>query len=442
MAEHLFPQEIIRRKRDGAALSEAEIAFMVRGLTDGSVSEGQVAAFAMAVFFRGMTMDERVALTRAMTQSGTVLTWTDLPGPALDKHSTGGVGDKVSLMLAPIVAACGGCVPMISGRGLGHTGGTLDKLDSIPGYVSTPGLEHFRKVVREVGCAIIGQTADLAPADRRFYAIRDVTATVESIPLITASILSKKLAAGLHALVMDVKFGSGAFMARYEDAQELARSIVVVANGAGLKTAAWLTDMHQVLGHSAGNALEVHEAIEYLTGAHRNARLHAVTVTLSAELLVLGGLAPDLDEGRQRVEAALASGAAAERFERMAVALGGPKDLLTAAHRHLPRAPVIVEVTAGRAGFVVRKDVRAIGVAVMALGGGRRRADDRIDHAVGLTKVCALGDEMALDGVLAVVHARDQAAAEQAAAMIRAAVEIGTQRPVAQPPARERIGGS
>ncbi len=257
MDEIFFPQEIIRRKRHGEALREAEIAFMVRGLTDGSVSEGQIAAFAMAVYFRGMSMDERVALTRAMTRSGTVLDWrnADLAGPVLDKHSTGGVGDKVSLMLAPIVAACGGMVPMISGRGLGHTGGTLDKLDSVPGYTSTPDLDRFRKVVREVGCAIIGQTEDLAPADRRFYAIRDVTATVESIPLITASILSKKLAAGLDALAMDVKFGSGAFMTSYEDAHELARSIVEVANGAGLKTAAWLTDMNQVLGTHRGQCV-------------------------------------------------------------------------------------------------------------------------------------------------------------------------------------------
>lgn len=438
-----FPQEIIRRKRHGEALSEDEIAFMVRGLTDGSVSEGQIAAFAMAVYFRGMSMDERVALTRAMTRSGTVLDWRDagLPGPALDKHSTGGVGDKVSLMLAPIVAACGGAVPMISGRGLGHTGGTLDKLDSIPGYKSTPGLDLFRKVVREAGCAIIGQTEDLAPADRRFYAIRDVTATVESIPLITASILSKKLAAGLDALVMDVKFGSGAFMTGYEEAQELARSIVDVANGAGLKTAAWLTDMNEVLGSTAGNALEVREAVDYLTGARREARLHAVTLTLSAELLVLGGLAPDHDAARARVEEALASGAAAERFARMVAGLGGPADLLTAPARYLPAAPVTLNVTATGTGYVVRQNVRAIGVAVMALGGGRRRADDRIDAAVGLSDICALGDEMAPDRVLAVVHARDRAGAEAAAASIRAAVEIGAQRPAQQMPARERIGG-
>jgi thymidine phosphorylase len=443
MDETFFPQEVIRRKRHGEALSEAEIAFMVRGLTDGSVSEGQIAAFAMAIYFRGMSMDERVALTLAMTRSGTVLDWrhANLPGPALDKHSTGGVGDKVSLMLAPIVAACGGAVPMISGRGLGHTGGTLDKLDSIPGYTSTPDLDRFRKVVRDVGCAIIGQTEDLAPADRRFYAIRDVTATVESIPLITASILSKKLAAGLDALAMDVKFGSGAFMASYEDAHELARSIVEVANGAGLKTAAWLTDMNQVLGTTAGNALEVREAIDYLTGARREARLHAVTTTLSAELLVLGGLARDHQAARGCIEQVLASGAAAERFARMAAALGGPADLMMAPERHLHAAPVTMNVTANRSGYVVRQDVRAIGVAVMALGGGRRRAEDRIDAAVGLSEICAIGDEVAPDRALAVVHARDRSGAEAAAAAIRAAMEIGAQRPAKELPARERIGG-
>src|SRR5262245_16518018 len=315
----MLPQEIIRKKRDGAALSEAEIAFMIDGLTRNTVSEGQVAAFAMAVFFHGMTMPERVALTVAMRNSGTVLDWKglNLPGPVIDKHSTGGIGDKVSLMLAPILSACGGFNPMISGRGLGHTGGTLDKLDSIPGYQSQPDLETFRRVVKDVGCAVIGQTSDLAPADRRLYAIRDVTATVESIGLITASILSKKLAAGLDALVMDVKTGSGAFMAKLEDSRELARSIVDVANGAGLKTAALITDMNQALGRNVGNALEVEEAIDYLTGKARDPRLHEATIALAGELLALGGLAQDAAEGRGKAEASLTSGQAAEIFGRM-----------------------------------------------------------------------------------------------------------------------------
>src|SRR5215203_4904166 len=279
---HFLPQEIIRRKRHGARLDEAEIEAFITGLTTGRVSEGQAAAFAMAVFFRGLSVPERVALTHAMTLSGEVLSW-ELPGPVLDKHSSGGVGDTVSLALAPAVAACGGFVPMISGRGLGHTGGTLDKLDSIPGYASQPDIDAFRRVTREVGCAIIGQTADLAPADKRLYAIRDVTATVESIDLITASILSKKLAAGLQGLVMDVKFGSGAFMSDLDDARALAQSLVLVANGAGLPTSALLTDMNEPLASTAGNAVEVAYAIDYLTGRKREARFHEVTVELSAE---------------------------------------------------------------------------------------------------------------------------------------------------------------
>src|SRR5918995_6981105 len=280
----MLPQEIIRKKRDGGALDDAEIAFFVEGLTAGRITEGQVAAFAMAVFFNGMSRAEAVALTRAMTGSGTRLRWDDLDGPVVDKHSTGGIGDKVSLILAPLMAACGAYVPMISGRGLGHTGGTLDKLDSIRGYDTAPEVDHLRRAVREAGCAIIGQTAELAPADRRLYAIRDVTATVESLPLIVASILSKKLAAGLDALVMDVKVGSGAFLPSLDAARELARTLVEVANGAGLPCRAVLTDMDQCLGHSAGNALEVHEAIDFLTGGCKDPRLQEVTLALSAEL--------------------------------------------------------------------------------------------------------------------------------------------------------------
>jgi thymidine phosphorylase len=309
----MLPQEIIRKKRDGAVLSEAEIAHFIEGLTDGTISEGQAAAFAMAVYFRGMEMAERIALTRAMMQSGEILDWSGdaLGGPVVDKHSTGGVGDKVSLMLGPIAAACGCFVPMISGCGLGHTGGTLDKLDAIPGYQSQPETATFRKVVREVGCAIIGQTARLAPADRRLYAIRDVTATVESIPLITASILSKKLAAGLQGLVMDVKTGNGAFMPTLDSSRELADSIVQVATGAGVTTTALITDMNQVLGHAAGHATEVREAIEYLTGKRREARLDQVTRALAVDMLLVGGLCRSAAEATSRIEAALSSGRAA-----------------------------------------------------------------------------------------------------------------------------------
>ena len=300
MADFL-PQEIIRKKRDGVTLSVAEISAFVNGIAQDQVSEGQIAAFAMAVYFQGMNRDEGVALTCAMRDSGRVLDWKslNLPGPIVDKHSTGGVGDVVSLMLGPMVAACGGFVPMISGRGLGHTGGTLDKLDSIPGYLTNITNEKFQAVVRDVGVAIIGQTADLAPADKRMYATRDVTATVESIPLITASILSKKLAAGLDALVMDVKAGSGAFMPTFEQSDALANNIAAVGNGAGLKTSALITDMNQPLAPSAGNALEVQCAVDYLTGKSRPARLHEVTMALAAELLVVSRLAPDTLAGEQ-----------------------------------------------------------------------------------------------------------------------------------------------
>ena len=311
------------------------------GITDGSMSDAQVAAFAMAVYFRGMTWEECAALTRAMAGSGTVLDWTEagLEGPVLDKHSTGGVGDTVSLILAPLVAACGGVVPMISGRGLGHTGGTLDKLASIPGYEVAPDPARFRAAVRQAGCAIVGPTAELAPADRRLYAIRDVTATVDSVPLITASILAKKLAAGLDALVMDVKVGSGAFAGSLASAQALAESLVTVAADAGLRAVAWLTDMNQVLGHDVGNALEVREAVDFLAGRRREARLHAVTSALAREMLVLGRLAADHGEADGVVERALASGAAAERFARMVVALGRPPISSSARTGTSPRRP-------------------------------------------------------------------------------------------------------
>jgi thymidine phosphorylase len=412
-------QEVIRRKRDGHALSAEEIEWLVAGITDGSVSDAQVGALAMAIVINGMQRDERVALTGAMTRSGEVLTW-DLDRPVLDKHSTGGVGDKVSLLLAPIVAACGGAVPMISGRGLGHTGGTLDKLDSIPGYDTAPGRERFGAAVRAAGCAIIGQTGDLAPADRRLYAIRDATGTVESIPLIVASILSKKLAAGLDALVMDVKVGSGAFLPELEQARELAEAIVEVAVGNGLPTIALLTDMDRVLGRTAGNAVEVREAIDHLTGAVAgDDRLIEVTLALCERLLGLKGLDAD-------PRAALQSGAAAEAFARMVSELGGPADLLERPDAHLPPTPVTVEAHAERDGVVAAVDVRAVGLAIIDLGGGRRREDDAIDHAVGLTEVAEPGERVGPGGrPVALVHARDQDSAERAAHAVSAAFQVG-----------------
>jgi thymidine phosphorylase len=439
-----LPQEIIRAKRDGRPLSEAEIAEFIAGLTSGAVSEGQAAAFAMAVFFRGMTLDERVALTRAMTGSGATIDWREarLSGPILDKHSTGGVGDNVSLMRAPMLAACGAFVPMISGRGLGHTGGTLDKLDSIPGYVSQPDLALFRRVVKEAGCAIIGQTADLAPADRRLYAIRDVTATVESVALITASILSKKLAAGLQGLVMDVKTGSGAFMPTLEASRELAESIATVAGGAGLPTVSLITDMNEPLATAAGNAVEIRNAVDYLTGAKRDPRLHRVTLALGAELLALSGLASDLEAAHAALQSALDSGAAAERFERMVAALGGPKDFLSKAHAALPRASVLVDAMPQAHGFVVAIDVRSIGLAVVELGGGRARASDTIDPSVGLAELQPIGAEVGPEAPLARVHARSGDEAEAAARRLRAAYSLSDAKPTLADPVVARIAGA
>ncbi|WP_026379825.1 thymidine phosphorylase [Afifella pfennigii] len=434
-----LPQELIRKKRDGGALSPEEVAFFVKGLAEETIGEGQVAALAMAVFFNGMEPEETVALTRAMTASGKTLSWDGAAGPVLDKHSSGGVGDNVSLMLAPIVAAAGGVVPMISGRGLGHTGGTLDKLDAIPGYRSQPDLAAFRHAVAEAGCAIIGQTADLAPADKRLYAIRDVTATVESLPLITASILSKKLAAGLDGLVLDVKCGSGAFMARLEEARALAKSLVTVAKGAGLAAAALVTDMDEPLAFAAGNAVEVRNAADFLTGARRDKRLYEVTLALAGEMLCLGKLAPSAAEGERLAAARLEDGTAAERFQKMVSALGGPADFLEKAERHLPAAPIVREVAPQGEGFVCAIDTRALGIAVIGLGGGRRRAEDAIDHAVGLTDIAGIGEAVGKERPLAQIHARDTDAAEAACRAVRAAFRLAEAAPAERPLIMERL---
>jgi thymidine phosphorylase len=425
--------EVIRHKRDGRALAGAEIDAFVGGLGDGSWSDAQCAAMAMAILLRGMDRAETVALTQAMTRSGEVLDWSSagLPGPLLDKHSTGGVGDKVSLLLAPIVAACGGVVPMISGRGLGHTGGTLDKLEALPGYRVDVDTECLRAVLREAGCAIVGASARLAPADRRLYALRDVTATVESLPLITASILSKKCAAGLQALVLDVKVGSGAFVPDLAQAQALALSLVQVARGAGLAASAIVTDMNQVLGSTAGNALEVQEAIATLCGRAADARLLDVTLGLSARLLHLGGLFDTPEAAKAAAQRALASGAAAERFARMVAALGGPADVLRDAR--LPAAPVQRPVPALQAGVVTAIDVRAVGLAVVALGGGRRRNGDMVDPRVGFSAVLGLGAQVAGGDALAVVHAASDDAAAAASAALQAAFTVSA-APAAVPP--------
>jgi thymidine phosphorylase len=427
----ILPQEIIRRKRDKQPLTSEEIGAFIQGITDNTVSEAQIAAFTMAVFLNGMERRECVDLTLSMRDSGRTMEWKslNLPGPILDKHSTGGVGDTVSLMLGPLFAACGGFNPMISGRGLGHTGGTLDKLGTIPGYNPFPSPELLAKTVREAGTAIIGQTGDLAPADKRIYAARDVTATVESIPLITASILSKKLAAGLDTLVMDVKVGSGAFMPTPALSEALARSIVEVGTGAGLNVRALLTDMNQSLAPCAGNALEVRCALDYLTGKRRPARLHEVTLALCAEGLVAGKLASSEAEARAKLERALADGSAADRFARMVRLLGGPSDLIENPDKHLGRAPLVVALKAPRAGRVASFDTRGLGLAVVALGGGRLRSDAVIDPAVGFTEIVELGAEVKAGDPLLMIHARTEEGARVAAEMASRAIGIADRAP-------------
>ncbi|QNQ97109.1 thymidine phosphorylase [Pseudomonas oryzihabitans] len=421
-------QEVIRQKRDGLEVSAADLQRLVRGIADDSLSEGQIAAFAMATLLRGMTAAERTALTLAMRDSGQVLHW-DLPGPVVDKHSTGGVGDLTSLVLAPLLAACGCHVPMISGRGLGHTGGTLDKLESIPGYRIRPGLARFRQVVAEVGCAIVGPDADLAPADRRLYAIRDVTATVESVDLITASILAKKLAAGLDVLVMDVKTGGGAFMAEQEAALRLADSIVEVAEAAGVRTRALVTDMGQPLARSAGNALEVEEAIALLAGEVRSARLWQVIQALAEETLQLAGLADDAIAAERLVLEAWQSGAALARFAAMNLALGGPSDLTKRPWQHLPRAPIVRAVHPVRPGWVQQVDTRALGLLVVELGGGRQRPEDKVDPAVGLADLALPGEWVDENRPLGLIHAGDAHRAARAARQLQAAYVLGEERP-------------
>jgi thymidine phosphorylase len=431
----MLAQEIIRLKRDKSELQRPHIDAFVQGLVDASWSEAQAASMAMAIYLNGMSAAETVALTHAMTRSGDLLDWAaaHLGGPILDKHSTGGVGDKVSLALAPLVAACGGYVPMISGRALGHTGGTLDKLDSIPGYSTSPSTAQLHQAVQSAGCAIVGQTAQLAPADRRLYAVRDVTATVESVPLITASILSKKLAAGLQGLVMDVKTGNGAFAAGREQADTLGRSLSTVARGAGLPTQVWITDMNQVLGRSCGNALEVVEAVDLLRNRNVESRLREITRMLGAEMLLLGKLAGSLEEALTKIDAALDSGHALERMARMVAALGGPTDFTERPEHYLPEAPVRVPVLAERSGWVSRIETRDVGLLLIEMGGGRQQATDVIDPRLGFTGIASIGQRVEAGDVLAHVHARSDADAERARRKLAAIIDIA-QTPVAASP--------
>ena len=428
-ARSLLPQSLIRRKRDGARLDAAELRALARGIAEGQWSDGQVAAFAMAVAFRGMEVAECVAFTEALRDSGQRLCWPGLPGPVLDKHSTGGVGDGVSLVLAPLLAACGAYVPMISGRGLGHTGGTLDKLESLSGYDVNPAPERLRAVLCDVGCAIVGQSADLVPADRRLYALRNVTETVDVPVLMVASILSKKLAGGAQALVLDVKTGSGAQLPDEASARDLADLLLRVASGTGLRVRVALSDMSQVLGRYAGNALELGAALDVLCGRDGDSRLRALSLALAGELLCMGGLATDAADAVARLQRALDTGTAAERFARMVAALGGPRDLLERPAAHLPRAPVQHAVRALRAGYIARLDVRALGMTVVAMGGGRSYPEQVIDHAVGLTEVLGRGATVAAGQPLAIVHARTASEAEAAVRAVQAAIEVGPEAP-------------
>ena len=434
-------KDVIRKKRDGGELGDEEIRLFVEGLADESLPAEQVSALAMAILLNGMTPGETAKLTLGMAHSGTVLEWGDgaCGGPVVDKHSTGGVGDKVSFILAPIVAACGCHVPMISGRGLGHTGGTTDKAEAIPGYDTAPSLAAFRKVVAESGCAIIGQTPELAPADRRLYAIRDVTGTVESVPLITASILSKKIAAGLEGLVMDIKVGNGAFMDDIDKARELARSIIATAAQAGLQTHAVITDMNQVLGTTAGNALEILESIRFLRNEVREARLDAVVMALAAEMLVVAGVENGREAAARRCEEALVSGRAAEHFARMVAALGGPADLLEKPEAYLPVAPVVRPLHAE--GIVGAVDTRAVGNAIIELGGGRSVVGQALDLSVGYSEIARIGTELDSATPLALIHAASEADAEAAAESLLAAVTLGAAAPAEEPVIREILSG-
>lgn len=425
----MLPQEIIRKKRNHQTLSDEEIKFFIQGVSQESISDCQIGALTMAIFLNGLNHRETVTLTKAMRDSGDVLDWSDLDGPVVDKHSTGGVGDKVSLMLAPILACCGVYVPMISGRGLGHTGGTLDKFDSIKGYNTAPSNELFKKTVKEVGCAIIGQTGNLAPADKRIYAIRDVCGTVESIPLITASILSKKLAAGLDCLVMDVKCGNGAFMETKKDSEALAELIVQTANAAGTKTTALLTDMNQVLGHNVGNALEMQEAVDYLKGINQEKRLHEVTMSLCAELLVTAKRAKTLKEAEEKLTKVLSSGQALEKFQEMVSALGGPKDFISKTEKYLPQAKIIRPIYAKEAGYVNKINTRAVGLALIGLKGGRTTPTQKLDYATGFKDFCQIGDYLDSKTPLAFVCAQDEASFAQAQAELRAAVKLSATEP-------------
>lgn len=425
----MLPQEIIRKKRDGHSLTEREIKEFIQGVVDGRIVDAQTAALTMAIFLKGMSDDEKSIFTLAMRDSGDVLHWEGFDGPIVDKHSSGGVGDKISLMLAPMLAACGAYCPMISGRGLGHTGGTLDKFDSIPSYQTSPSNELFYQTVKQVGCAIIGQTGNLAPADKKIYAIRDVCGTVESIDLITASILSKKLAAGLQYLVMDLKCGNGAFMDSLDKAETLATSIVNVANKAGTKTTAVLTDMNQVLGHNVGNALEVAEAVSFLKGENIDPRTHQITLELCSELLQASSLASSKDEAIAKLQQTIDNGSALEKFAAMVSSLGGPKDFCDRPWHYLPKAQIIRPVFAKQSGYVCAMNTRNIGLSIILLKGGRTTPEQKLDYATGYSDFCQIGDWVDDKTPLAIIHAQTEDDYLKAAAELSCNISISDKKP-------------
>lgn len=424
----LLPAELIKAKRDGQELDAESIRDFVNGIASGQVSDAQIGAFTMAVHFQHMSMAEQSNLTLAMRDSGRCMQWSDLDGPILDKHSTGGVGDLVSLVLAPMLAACGAYIPMISGRGLGHTGGTLDKLESIPGFDVHPSDEVFEQTVRQSGMAFIGQDSRLVPADGRIYSVRDVTATIDSVPLIVASILSKKLAEGLDALVLDIKTGNGAFMRERNRARDLAANLIAVAVEAGLPCRALITDMNQPLARNSGNSLEVLEAIEYLTGGRRQQRLDDVVMALGVEMLLLGGLASKPKAAQKLLNDTLTTGQAAEHFSRMISMQGGPHDLLENPNEYLVPAPVVRDLLAECTGYIEFTDTRAIGLSIVGLGGGRRMASDKIDHRVGLSRFRLTGEAVEKGDRLVTIHAASEDAWNTAAAALSTAIVIGRKK--------------
>lgn len=430
----MLPQEIIRKKRDNQLLSKEEIQNFIAGIHNGKVDDTQIAALTMAIFLNGLNRQETIDLTLAMRNSGKILQWKGFDKPIVDKHSSGGVGDKVSLMLAPILAACDVYVPMIAGRGLGHTGGTIDKLEAIPNYNTAANDELFRRTVKNVGCAIIGQTADLAPADKKIYAIRDVCATVESIPLITASILSKKLAAGLQYLVMDLKCGNGAFMNNFADAKALAESIVGVANGAGTNTTAVLTDMNQVLGQTVGNALEVREALDYLQNKNIDNRLDIITKTLCTQLLCQCKRFENFDTALRAVNDVLSSGKALEKFAQMTFSLGAPLDFVEKSDSYLPQSAHQKPIFAPQQGYIKSMNTREIGLSIIELGGGRTMPEQKLDLATGYSEFIQIGDKVDEKTPLAIVHYQSSEQYERAKQTLYQAIEIGSEKPTLNEP--------